>query len=328
MKLLTHAAIPLLFLLMTSVYADDGAAIVEPAQARADADYNVQGEYAGALSIDGESVKYGLQVIALGDHKFDGVAYEGGLPGAGWSRDDTSHVANGETKDGVTRLDAETAYALIKNGVATVYSTDDDTELGTLKKVVRESKTLGMQPPKGAIVLFDGKSADAFTGGKMVQRILLLADCETKEKFGNHRLHVEFRTPFKPKARGQARGNSGVYLQGRYECQVLDSFGLSGENNECGGIYSIAKPKVNACFPPMTWQTYDIDFFAAKYDDAGKKIKNARVTIRHNGIVIHDNLELPKHTPGKHAEADSPQSIYLQGHGNPVVFRNIWAVKK
>jgi len=138
---------------------------------------------------------------------------------------------------------------------------------------------------------------------------------------------MEFRTPFKPTARGQARGNSGVYLQSRYECQVLDSFGLAGENNECGGIYSISKPAVNACFPPLTWQTYDIEFTNSVWED-GKKKKNARVTIRQNGIVIHDDVELTHGTPGKLPEAAEPAPLYLQGHGNPVVYRNIWMVKK
>ncbi len=204
--------------------------------------------------------------------------------------------------------------------------TKDGAELGTLKKVDRKSPTLGAKAPEGAIVLFDGTSADHFNGGKITMTDLLAADCETKEKFTDHKLHIEFRTPFKPAARGQARGNSGVYVQGRYECQVLDSFGLEGENNECGGIYSIAKPKVNACFPPLTWQTYDIDFTAARYEN-GNKVKNARVTIKQNGIMIHDDLELTHGTPGKNPEADAPDVIYLQGHGNPVVYRNIWVVK-
>jgi hypothetical protein len=82
------------------------------------------------------------------------------------------------------------------------------------------------------------------------------------------------------------------------------------------------------CFPPLSWQTYDIDFTAARYDDDGKKVKNARVTIKHNGVVIHDDLELPHGTPGKNPEGPGPDGIYLQGHGNPVVFRNIWVVEK
>ncbi len=148
------------------------------------------------------------------------------------------------------------------------------------------------------------------------------------EKLGDHQLHIEFRTPFKPLARGQARGNSGVYVQSRYEVQVLDSFGLSGEDNECGGIYKIAKPRLNMCFPPLTWQTYDIDFVAAKYDQSGKKTSNAIITIKHNGVTIHDKLELKSGTPGRLPEGPTPEPLYLQGHGNPVVYRNIWVVKK
>jgi hypothetical protein len=131
-----------------------------------------------------------------------------------------------------------------------------------------------------------------------------------------------------PTARDQGRGNSGVYIQSRYEVQVLDSFGLEGEDNECGGIYSIAKPAVNMCLPPLAWQTYDIDFTAARYDEQGNKTKNARVTIKHNGVVIHDNLELPHGTPGRNAEGPGPDALFLQDHGNPVAFRNIWAVEK
>jgi hypothetical protein len=131
-----------------------------------------------------------------------------------------------------------------------------------------------------------------------------------------------------PSARGQGRGNSGVYIQSRYECQVLDSFGLEGENNECGAIYTIAKPAVNMCFPPLSWQTYDIDFTAARYGDHSNKTRNARVTIKHNGIVIHQNLELSSSTPGQHPEGPEHDSLFLQNHGNPVVFRNIWVVDR
>ncbi|UUO08225.1 DUF1080 domain-containing protein [Blastopirellula sp. J2-11] len=305
--------------------ADDTPTYTNPKEAGVD--YQIQGEYVGTLTMDGQDVPLGVQVIALGDGQFRGVGYPGGLPGDGWSRGMEMHSAEGKLEDGVVTMEGDHAKITITDGVITVFSTAGD-KIGSLKKTVRKSPTLGAKPPKGATVLFDGTSADAFENGKIVQDDLLLADCYTKEKLGDHTLHIEFMTPFKPAARGQARGNSGVYMQGRYELQVLDSFGLEGENNECGGIYKISEPKVNMCFPPLTWQTYDIDFTAAKYNDAGEKTTNARATIKQNGVVIHDDLELPEHTPGREQEANSPAALYLQGHGNPVVYKNIWVIQK
>jgi 3-keto-disaccharide hydrolase len=198
-----------------------------------------------------------------------------------------------------------------------------------LKKVERKSPTLGAQPPQGALVLFDGSTPDHFENGKLIEGNLLGATgCVSKEQFGDHSLHIEFRTPFMPKSRGQARGNSGVYVQGRYEVQVLDSFGLDGKDNECGGIYKASEPLVNMCFPPLSWQTYDIDFTAAKYDDAGSRTHNARITIKHNGNTIHDNLELKAGTPGYKPEGPGKLGLFLQNHGNPVAFRNIWVVER
>ena len=187
---------------------------------------------------------------------------------------------------------------------------------------------MGAKPPAGAKVLFDGSNADAWIGGHMDERNLLAAGSSTKAKFSNFTLHAEFYLPFKPAGRGQDRGNSGVYLQDRYEVQVLDSFGLKGENNECGGIYTKARPAVNMCFPPLTWQTYDIDYEMAKFDDAGKKIKNAVATVKHNGVLIHDHQEISGPTGGGKPEAPTPGAIQIQGHGNPVFYRNIWIVEK
>ena len=292
--------------------------------AKAGPDYAWQGEYVGE---DVEGTKWGAQVIALGEGKFRVVGYRGGLPGDGWERGDERVEADGERDGNKVVFESPDYTTVIANQKMTVRDYTDQV-VATLKKVVRKSPTLGAKPPRGAIVLFDGSSADAFENGRLVMGNLLAANCWSKAKFGDHRLHLEFRTPFKPKARGQARGNSGVYVQSRYEVQVLDSFGLEGKDNECGGIYSVAAPRVNMCFPPLTWQTYDIEFKAARYDASGKKIANARITVRHNGVVIHEDLELPHHTPGRAKEGPGPGPLYLQGHGNPVVYRNIWVVPK
>lgn len=303
---------------------DEGETFTDPE--KAGPDYAVQGEYLGHAA-DDESQVLGAQVVALGDGKFDLVGYHGGLPGQGWSRGEETVTGSGETKDGVTTIAVQDTAVTIKDGRMTVTTKSGD-KFAELKKVERKSPTLGAKPPEGAKVLFDGSSAEHFDNGKIVQENLLLADCSSRLKLADHSLHLEFRTPFKPHARGQARGNSGMYIQSRYEVQVLDSFGLEGKNNECGGIYAIAEPLVNMCFPPLTWQTYDYDFTAAKYDDNGQKVANARVTIRHNGVVIHDDLELTHGTPGRLEEGPQPQPLYLQGHGNPVVYRNIWVLER
>ncbi len=319
----TTLTLAIAVLMMAWSFAEDGTFMTAE---EAGPDFAIQGEYQGEVKHEGNAVSLGFQVIALGEHHFDAVAYPGGLPGDGWNGEE-KFPAHGSTVDGITKISSVGhGYAIVGKGQAVLHSENGET-MGTLTKVERKSPTLGAKPPEGAVVLFDGKSADHFERGMIVMNDLLAADCETKDKFGDHTLHIEFRTPFKPAARGQERGNSGVYIQGRYECQVLDSFGLEGENNECGGIYSIARPKVNACFPPLSWQTYDMEFKAAVFEN-DKKVQNARVTIRQNGILIHDDLELTHGTPGKNPEAPGLDVIYLQGHGNPVVYRNIWVVKK
>ena len=203
-------------------------------------------------------------------------------------------------------------------------------QLAELPRLVRKSRTLGAKPPRKAAVLFDGTSADAWINGRVENGLLPNSDVTTKQKFGDYRLHLEFRTPYKPYARGQGRGNSGVYHQGRYETQVLDSFGLEGRMDECGGIYTIAESRINMCFPPLTWQTYDVNFTAARFDAEDQLIAPAQMTVRLNGVVIHKDQVLPRTTTASPVKTITPEPgpIHIQHHGNPVYYRNIWIVRK
>ncbi len=194
-------------------------------------------------------------------------------------------------------------------------------------------------PPPGAIVLFDGTPASLANwvkkDGKTSTEFHLVegkamqvkgGDSMTREKFeGKFKLHVEFRVPYEPGQKGQGRGNSGVYVQGRYEVQVLDSYGLKSAKNDCGAIYEIAAPAVNACKAPTVWQSYDIDFTAPKCED-GKRKEWARMTVIHNGIKIHDNVEVTSDNTrsGMGGDPCTPGPIMLQDHGHPVQYRNIW----
>jgi Domain of Unknown Function (DUF1080) len=289
--------------------------------AKADADFAIQGEYEGRI---GAASLTGVQLVALGGGRFEGAIYSKGLPGAGWDRSQVP--LQGERRDGIVTLTGTHFSGRIDKGLLT--GTLDDVPL-ELRRIERQSPTTGARPPEGAIVLFDGKNADEWVGGKIQEGSLLGVGTRTKRVFRNYTLHLEFRTPYMPFDRGQGRGNSGLYLNDQYEFQILDSFGLRGEHNECGGYYSMAKPALNMCLPPLTWQTYDVDFAMAKFDAAGNKTQPATVTIRLNGVVIHDQYQIPRFNGGGGLSDESkPGAIFLQDHGNPVNFRNIWIVEK
>ena len=279
----------------------------DPKKASAeDPDFSLQGEY----------VKNGLgvQVAALGKGNFYMSKFKGGLPGQGWDR---------------------------SNPVVQILKSDELTKMVKgMKKELRMSPSLGAKPPKGAIVLFDGKENPKIKG--QVKEQLLMAGAQTTDNYGDFTLHLEFRLPYKPESplSSQDRGNSGIYLQNRYETQVLDSFGLVYDREQvkvpiksdpkqwCGCFYKFKTADTPMCYPPLSWQTYDIDFQAPKFDDE-KKISDAKITVKQNGVTIHDNVQLPKGTGaggGRKEVAEGP--IIFQGHGNPVAFRNIWIMPR
>jgi hypothetical protein len=195
-----------------------------------------------------------------------------------------------------------------------------------------------VKPPAGAIVLLKGSDQSAWLGTddqparwKAVDDEAIevngSGDIHTKQKFKDFELHVEFRTPEpKPGQTGQARGNSGVYLDDRYEIQVLDSYGLEPSKGDCGAIYNQKAPDVNAAKPPLEWQTYDITFRAPRFDASGKKTENARVTLIWNGRKVQDNVAItgPTRSPKENELPEGP--IRLQDHHHPVQYRNIWIV--
>jgi len=330
MKKITLALLLVLALAFTSdALAAGGKAWTDAEKAAKEyPDFKVQGEY--------KCDEMAAQVVAIGKGKYR-VTGLNALPGA---KDAVKRmtVFEIETKDGKIAGDNKTIKVVegekmpdgasieIKDDVLTL--SDPAGRVMKLKKFDRKSPTLGAKPPKGAVVLFDGTSADQFKDGKMTEDKLLQVGTQSKDKFKSHKIHLEFRTPFMPESSGQGRGNSGLYVQGCYEVQILDAFGNAPKDNETGGIYQVAVPVVNACLPPLKWQTYDVDFTAAEFKD-GKKVKNARITVLLNGVKIHDDVELPNRTGGS-IQGESPDGgpIFLQNHSNPVNFRNIWVQPK
>lgn len=301
----------------------------------------VMGTYEGFWTApDGHKGRVSAQIRALGDGAYDGfvtlhrakamVAALKLTPTGGPSKDAIhfAGVAANPQAEG-DLLPAIEGKAQIQEGKLTgTFSGELGSGSFEANRIVQTSPTLGAQPPKGALVIFDGKDSGKWdshawklTGDGAMQA--QKGDLRAKDKFTNFKLHLEFRTPFMPKAQGQDRGNSGVFLQSKYEVQVLDSFGVFPlHDDDCAGIYKVKAPSVNACFPPMQWQTYDIIFVQ------GNPAKGERpmVTIVQNGITVIDQAGIPANmvAEGTGGGEASGGFLKLQDHGCPVEYRNIW----
>ena len=211
-------------------------------------------------------------------------------------------------------------------------------EQGTfeMSKVFKKSPTLGAKATEGAVVLFDGKDLSKWVTKdgkpnpwKIVDGAMEIvpgtADIRTKDDFGDFKLHLEFCVPVMEAARGQGRGNSGLFMPGNCEeVQILDSFGFETSKGSCGALYDQKPPDVNASLPPGEWQTYDITCLIPRFDKDGNMTQNTILTVRHNGVLIHDKFPAKRQTGRRHGE--DFRGILIQDHGNKARFRNIWIV--
>ncbi|GAC1454324.1 MAG: DUF1080 domain-containing protein [Gemmatimonadaceae bacterium] len=204
--------------------------------------------------------------------------------------------------------------------------------------IVTPGKT-SADPPSDAVVLFDGRDLSHWRGKDGPAKWNVrdgyfevapgAGDIRTADKFGDLQLHIEWATPSVVKGEGQERGNSGVFLMGRYEIQVLDSYdNKTYYHGQAGSVYKQYAPLVNASRKPGEWQTYDIVFHAPKFDEQGKVIDRARVTVLQNGVLIQNNVEIYGITyhdrPALYIAHSPEEPLGLQDHGNPVRYRNIW----
>ena len=269
-------------------------------------------QFMGEYTKDGQA----LQVVPA-EGRFYLSIYQGGLPGAGWDGGLIAHQW----------VDADTVADRVKGW----------------EKVDRSVKLNFTPPPVGATILFDGKKRDHWKNGKVIDG-RLQAGARTKKTYTDFKLHLEFMTPLKPTLplTHPGRGNSGVFALGVYEVQVMDTFGvdpnptawqetaiLKKPDTWCGSIYGVRALPVNVCLAPLSWQTLDINFTAAKFE-GDKKTSDAAITVHLNGVLLHDHFALPSGTGGGPSgpRAEVPRGpIYLQRHGSPVQYRNVWMVE-
>ena len=206
-------------------------------------------------------------------------------------------------------------------------------------KIITPGKSLS-DPPADAVILFNGNAASSWqhkNGNEaswiVSENVLTVkagsGDIQTKQKFGDCQLHIEWRTPAEVKGEGQGRGNSGIFFMGLYELQVLDSYGnKTYPNGQAASIYKQHIPLVNACKPPGEWQTYDVVFTAPRFSDNGSLLEPARITVFQNGILVQNNVTIWGSTEyiglPSYKKHEAKEPIALQDHGNPTSFRNIW----
>jgi hypothetical protein len=328
-----HRALPIILPLLFSTVAK--AQIV--LDTTGNENYRRQGEYYGMVG----DKPYGIQVIDFSGGKFEMDIMPGGLPGQGWGANPANYVflksaSSNATSTVFAGSGATAGWTIsIPAGGNTLTGKGPGNVDVVMKKVYRQSSTLGIAPPAGATILFNGNKTQAKENwGNTPQfydvggETFLKEGSNSTKNFADHTLHIEFRPPYRPDASGQERGNSGVYVQGSYECQVLDSFGWMNDQVDdkhkrywAGDIYGQFNAKFNMAHPPLTWSTYDIRVTNAVLSGANKA--PAHLTVYLNGILVQDVDVLGPTAQGK-AEKAEGGALFVQSHGNPMWYRNIW----
>lgn len=292
---------------------------------------NWQGRWSGGEDVDPD---ISAQIISLGRG-----LYRIRLASKLFMRSPVLASIEAKAQEGVLAFDAEDFKGEVRDGRFTGRRRSGQKTF-EMQRILYEPPTLGAEPPANAQVLFDGTGFDAWEDAKgwvLVDGNAMMVtpdagDLVSKAKFKDVQMHVEFRTPLVANERGQSRGNSGVFVQDVYEVQVLDSFGLEGTYDECGALYKVSPPRVNACLPPTEWQSYDITYHAPRFNDDGSVKSYPRMTVLHNGFVVQQDQEIPQITAWKENERlqpppSEPGAIKLQSHRSHYVqFRNVWVV--
>jgi hypothetical protein len=280
-------------------------------------DDNPQGEYSG---IRGNTL-IGIQVVKKEGNTFEAIYYPKGLPGAGGQEDRTSiRRVKGISGDDRLSFNFGSWSAVWQHDRLDLRSVSEG--LTHLQRIFRTSSDMGAEPPDGAVVLFKDGKIKALENGQLEDNEILLPGCASRTHFKAFIMHLEFRAgdslPVVP---------GGVFLQDRYEIRLMNSFGATGLHRDCGGIPGISAPRLNACFPPFAWQTLQITFFPAVFDDFGKKVRFARLSANLNGVSIHEELHLSKTTRGApKEEGNSSGPIRFIGNRNELGFRNVWVL--
>jgi len=303
-------------------------------------DAGFTGEFMGVYKPgNSRTMKATAQVIAEGVDKYRIVLKaEPSQPGEDWVFVEIYGTKQGQNLDMAGRSGGRDWTGSIKGNKMTVQGNYYDMAF-ELDRITRMSPTLGLKPPKNAVVLLPyelGKAPDLsqwtnanwkpLPDGSMIHGG---GNNPTKRSFGSIKLHLEFKIPFQPDKFNQARGNSGVFFNGVYETQVLDSFGVIPALGDCGAIYGVSTPHINASLPPLEWQTYDVTFIAPRIDEKGKVLSAPRITVVQNGITIQKDVEIPTQTrfPLENLPHVQRAPLMLQDHGNDVCYRNIWVVE-